>query len=400
MVATCELTDVSPGAPGVATRLDMRSWARRDLSGQERQMSVSPEPIESKTSAVTRRGYAVEEVTTFLSELAQDLRSEDDFRRAGSEVSAALRELQESVTKIRSGAEKDAERRRSEADAAAETATKSADEEARELRSRAVADVARIHEEAEEKMKGRRVAADRDRAAARESLKSAERDAAAIVAVAKTDASKMLSTAEVTAREGLQDLLDRARADLQTLESARTAATQGLRDIHATVGVALSGQEEAELIDLSKAAEEPQLVAEGALLLDHAVAAAVSRGPDSAQTTGTDAAPTKEPGGAGTGGTTPLLPRSRAALGPVGRTPLLPSRLAPRQTGRGLLGATVDDSGRGSGRWCAAGCPVRESGNASSGFSRMPSAGPAAPLDGRGFGGRRPPVGCDSGSST
>jgi DivIVA domain-containing protein len=174
-------------------------------------MALNPDEIERMRFTVTKRGYDSAEVDTFLAWLANELRNDDDFDRAGTEVATALRRLHRSVLDIQSVAE----------------------EEAEELRTRTVADVERMRMEADQYAREVREAVDEEVQRRRDALTT---EAAALRANTEAEYEALTATTRERLAEAEQILSEaeehsrrtRAEAD-EYLESVTVLAERSAR---------------------------------------------------------------------------------------------------------------------------------------------------------------------------
>jgi DivIVA domain-containing protein len=247
-------------------------------------MALNPDEIERMRFSIARRGYDSSEVDTFLAWLANELRTDDDFDRAGTEVATALRRMHRSVLDIQSAAEEEAAAIREAAERYATETRGEADRERHELLEELAAAAARAHAEAESER-------DAITKAAREHLTDAQRilvEAEAESQRLRSDADAYLESvnvlAERSARERAAAALHEMRDDLARLVYERETVRANLRQLRIAIANAIEPADESEL-DLT--AEEPPKPVEVKTdqpdpidaLVDQTVAEAVKRSP-------------------------------------------------------------------------------------------------------------------------
>jgi DivIVA domain-containing protein len=195
---------------------------------------LTPEDIESRTfSSSGRRGYDRDEVTAFLSDVADVVRRTSEganrpsFDQLGTEAAALLRNAAEGAESLRRKGEEDAHRLRQEAEQEAGAIRAQAEQEADEVRARA------------------------------------EQEAESVRAEAAGEAERSLQEAELLARRlrnsterECNDLLAEAALRRERLEQHERAMEQRIREVENAFGVFRSGAE-AAAAERAELAPEP-----------------------------------------------------------------------------------------------------------------------------------------------
>lgn len=267
-------------------------------------MALNPDEIERMRFTVTRRGYDSAEVDTFLAWLANELRNDDDFDRAGTEVATALRRLHRSVLDIQSVAEEEADSLRARTSEEAERVRAEADQYATEVRAAADEEVRQHRERVASEAAALRTTAEAENAAltaaTREALTEAQRilsEAEERSRTARAEADAYLESAVVLAERSararavaaVQDLRDDLARLVYERETVRTQLRQLRTAIASAIEMAAGGevdltQDEPDTDNGSRdgqftppAADAPQPVDE---IVDEAVSEALGRSPE------------------------------------------------------------------------------------------------------------------------
>jgi DivIVA domain-containing protein len=193
----------------------------------EVRMALTPEQLETASFTRVKNGYDAAQVDQFLKWVAAELRSSDDFERAGDEVAEALRGMHSLLAEMKRSAEEDIERSRLEAGKAAADLLSEAQKEAERLRTDAQLHHDQLISEAE--------------ASARRSIEDAEARARRSVEEAETrraEAEQAAEAADFTVRAKRKEIDDyvvslTARAEqiargriAEVVEGHRTALRQ------------------------------------------------------------------------------------------------------------------------------------------------------------------------------
>jgi DivIVA domain-containing protein len=268
-------------------------------------MALNPDEIERMRFTVTRRGYDSAEVDTFLAWLANELRNDDDFDRAGTEVATALRRLHRSVLDIQSVAEEEADSLRTQTSEEADRIRAEADDYASQVRAAADQEVRQHRERIASEAAALRTTAEAENAAltaaTREALTEAQRiltEAEERSRTVRAEADAYLESATVLAERSararavaaVQDLRDDLARLVYERETVRTQLRQLRTAIASAIEMAAGGEVDLTQEDVPEAdngsrsgqptmsaADAPQPVDE---IVDEAVSDALGRSPE------------------------------------------------------------------------------------------------------------------------
>jgi DivIVA domain-containing protein len=212
-------------------------------------MALNPDEIERMRFTATRRGYDTGEVDTFLAWLANELRTADDFDRAGTEVATALRRLHRSVLDIQGVAEDEASQLRRDADAYAADVRAEAEADAKRMRDEAEAEAATIRADAEAEREAFTSAAREHLAHAQRVLADADADSRTQRAEADAYLESVNVLAERSARDKASAALRDLRDDLARLVYERETVRGQLRQLRASIASVIESATEADDTD-------------------------------------------------------------------------------------------------------------------------------------------------------
>jgi DivIVA domain-containing protein len=214
---------------------------RRDV---EVSMTLSPEQIEQVTFTKVKQGYDVGEVHGFLHALAAQLRTADDFDRAGGEVAAALRGMHHLLVEMKQNAEEEIERSRREAAEETDRMRAEAKDEVDRLRADAQWHHDQLIGEAEVKAQQMIDEASELRAEADQVAQAIDHTVRAKRKEIENYVVSLSARAEELARGRIDEVLENHRAALSQLAESRVEAAETLRRaqrlIESALGVVLT----------------------------------------------------------------------------------------------------------------------------------------------------------------